>query len=149
MSDDAATTGAGRKQQGSRRDQLLTLLHELIDANGRVRAAKVLGVSYRTLARAANTNELTKRMTDALERHQLQNERSASARQRHLGEDLERRVASLEQTVKEVANLSREGLTEVRDGMGAAMKDFDSRLSALEADQGTSIPRDDPQTVST
>jgi len=145
MSDNGAPVGAGRRQQGSRRDHLLTLLHELIDGNGRMRAAKLLGVNPRTLAKAANTNELSKRMTDALERHRLQNGRSTAARQRQLGEDLERRVASVEQTVKDVADLSREGLIELRDGMGAAMKDFDTRLSALEADQGTSIRRDDPR----
>ena len=147
MSDDAAAVAADRRQQGSRQDQLLTLLHDLVDSNGRVKAAKLLGVNPRTLAKAANTNALTKRMIDALERHRLQNESSAAVRQRRLGEDLERRVAALEQTVKEVANLSGAGLTELRDGMGAAIKDFDSRLSALEADPGKSFRRDDPRPV--
>ena len=145
MSDDAAAVGAGRRQQGSRRNQLLTHLHELIDANGRMQTAKLLGVNPRTLAKAANTNELSKRMTDALERHRLQNESSGAARQRQLGEDLERRVEALARTVKDVADLSRDGLIQLRDGMGAAMKDLDSRLSALEADHGTLFPRDDPR----
>ena len=129
------------RDKEERQDQLLTLLHELIDGNGRLRAAKILGVNPRTLSRAANTNELTRRMTDALERHRLQNESSATARQRRLHEDLVRRVDSLARNVKAIADLSGQGLAEVRDGLGAAMRDFESRLSALETDQGTSILR--------
>lgn len=51
--------------------QLMALLRDLIEGNGRVKAAKTLGVSYRTLPRAADTGWLTGRMADALESHLL------------------------------------------------------------------------------
>lgn len=51
--------------------QLMALIRDLIEGNGRVKAAKMLRVSRRTLTLAADTGRLTVRMVDALERHLL------------------------------------------------------------------------------
>ncbi len=62
---------AANAQKASRRladvhDLRLTaLLFDLVEAQGRVKTAKALGVSYGALARAADTGRLTGRMREA------------------------------------------------------------------------------------
>ncbi len=53
-----------------------SLLFDLVEAHGRVKAAETLGVSYGALARAADTGRLSGRMRDALARHLLYGTRS-------------------------------------------------------------------------
>ena len=52
--------------------QLLTSLRGLVRREGPVKAAETLGVTYRTVTRAIETNTLTGRMEDALKRRQLE-----------------------------------------------------------------------------
>ena len=61
--------GAGAPSQASPGDderQLLASLRDLVDRVGPVKAAEALGVTYRTVTRAIETNTLTRRMEDAL-----------------------------------------------------------------------------------
>ena len=67
--------GSGAASQTSPGDderQLLALLRELVSREGPVKAAELLGVTYRTVTRALETNALTGRMEDALKRRQLE-----------------------------------------------------------------------------
>ncbi len=67
--------GAGAPSQTSPGDderQLLASLRELVDRVGPVKAADALGVTYRTVTRAIETNTLTGRMEDALKLRQLE-----------------------------------------------------------------------------
>ena len=58
----------GRDGPKLRRVRLKTLLRELVDQEGRMEAAEMLGVNYRTLVRAEKTGQFTGRMRDALHR---------------------------------------------------------------------------------
>ena len=72
--------------------QLLALLRELVSREGPVKAAEALGVTYRTVTRAIDTNTLTGRMEDALKRRQLEAGGAVAERL----EALERRQERLE-----------------------------------------------------
>ena len=76
--------------------RLMALLHDLIDDEGKVKAAKTLGVTYRTVVRAEKRGRLTERMSHALERHLLLGGGSVAAQQRGRVEAMEKRLAELE-----------------------------------------------------
>ena len=58
----------GPDMEKLRRLRLSGFLRELVRAEGRMEAAELLGVNYKTLARAEKSGEITGRMGDALER---------------------------------------------------------------------------------
>ena len=68
----------GHRSQGSddgkrdaerlRRQRLSEFLRELVREEGRMEAAEMLGINYRTLVKAEESGEMTRRMCDALER---------------------------------------------------------------------------------
>ena len=57
---------AGRQAGAGR---LGALLQDLAHTHGKVQAAELLGVNYRTLARCLESGELTAKMRQALERY--------------------------------------------------------------------------------
>ncbi len=71
-------------------------LFDLVEAQGRVKAAEILGVSYGALARAADTGRLSGRMRDALARHLLDGASEFDEKHREHLAGLGRRVAALE-----------------------------------------------------
>lgn len=76
--------------------QLLALLRELVSREGPVKVSKALGVSYRTVTRAIETNTLTGRMEDALKRRQLEAGGVVSEPVMRRLDALERRLEQLE-----------------------------------------------------
>ena len=69
--DGMAAAGHGRDSPDVaqlRRLRLRGFLRELVRAEGRMAAAELLGVNYKTLARAETSGVITRRMRDALER---------------------------------------------------------------------------------
>ena len=67
--------GAGatsRTSPGDDERRLLASLREMVDSVGPVKAADALGVTYRTVTRAIETNTLTRRMEDALKLRQFE-----------------------------------------------------------------------------
>ncbi len=86
-----------------RRVRLKTLLRELVDQEGRMEAAEMLGVNYRTLVRAEETGQFTGRMRDAL--HRLLEPRQAPEVSRLAGRvtTLDWRVKRLETRLREMA----------------------------------------------
>ena len=84
-----------------RRVRLKTLLRELVEQEGRMEAAEVLGVNYRTLVRAEETGQFTGRMRDAL--HRLMEPRQAPEVSRLAG-----RVTTLDWRVKRLETRLRE-----------------------------------------
>ena len=60
--------GSSRSLESLRQMRLLALLRDMIDDGGKVKAAKALGVNYRTVSKAVGAGTLTDRMSDALER---------------------------------------------------------------------------------
>ena len=59
---------SSRSLDSLRHMRLLALLRDMIDDGGKVKAAKALGVNYRTVSKAVGSGTLTDRMSDALER---------------------------------------------------------------------------------
>ncbi len=88
--------GEGWDVEKARRIRLNGFLRELVLKEGRVEAAELLGVAYRTVVRAEESGEITERMADALE---LLLRRAADAEVARLRETvgaLEERLAALE-----------------------------------------------------
>ena len=62
---------SSRSLDSLRQMRQLALLRDMVDDGGKAKAAKALGVNYRTLSRAVESGTLTERMSDALGRHLL------------------------------------------------------------------------------
>ena len=96
--------------------QLLALLGELVSREGPVKAAEALGVTYRTVTRAIETNALTRRMEDALKRHQLEAGGAVS-------EPVMRRLDALER-----------GQEQLEKGLLALAREVGARLAKVSGD---------------
>ena len=70
-----------RSLENLRHMRLMALLRDMVDTEGGEKAAKALGVSYRTVSRTIETDTLTERMSAVLERHLLLGGGSAAAPQ--------------------------------------------------------------------
>ncbi len=98
-----------------RRQRLGEFLRELVREEGRMEAAEMLGVNYRTLVKAEESGELTGRMSDALERLLLSVGGSDEPNQDGQGGQSER-LDRLEGEMRALAKELRGGL----DGLRAA-----------------------------
>ena len=124
---------SSRSLESFRQVRLMALLRDMVESEGRVKAASTLGVSYRTVVRAEESGRLTAHMSHALERHLLLGGGSAAAQQRRDFEALVGRVASLEEELRglrEAVEGRNEGLEEERAG---ALRKFERRLARLES----------------
>ncbi len=115
--------GAGGQDAEARRERLHRLhrfLCELVKREGRMEAAVLLGVNYRTLVKAEESGEMTGRMSDALERLLLtwdgggEDGDGDGTDEPEPGGDLERRVEALEAGLEELAVELRSGLDAIR-----------------------------------
>ena len=94
-----------------RRFRLSGFLRELVRQEGRMEAAELLGVNYRTLVKAEESGELTGRMSDALERLLGTGEDPEAVR-------LRERMTALESGMEALTREMRNGLDEVRTVAG-------------------------------
>ena len=124
---------SSRSLESLRQMRLLALLRDMVDDGGKVKAAKALGVNYRTVSKAVRSGTLTDRMADALERHLLLGGGSAAAQQRE-------RVAALEQRLDATEKELRGGLEAVvgevkalREEHARSMRHVERWLVRLEA----------------
>ena len=122
-----------RSLDSLREMRLVALLGDLIGEQGKTQAAETLGVSPRTLTRFEDGRRLTPTLVGALERHLLEGGGSAAATQRH-------RLGMLEDGLRELERLLREGLAALRqdgdaarDEQARALAGLEKRLAALEA----------------
>ena len=122
-----------RSLDGLREMRLLALLGDLIDEQGKTRAAETLGVSPRTLTRFEESRRLTPTLAGALERHLLEGGGSAAATQRH-------RLGMLEDGLKELERMLQDGLAALRKEAKAAdarqtkaLTQLQERVAALES----------------
>ena len=90
-----------------RRIRLSGFLRELVREEGKMEAAELLGVNYKTLVRAEETGKITGRMGDALERLLGTGDDPEVAK-------LRERVEALEGGVEALAKELRDGLGEIR-----------------------------------
>ena len=86
---------ASRSLESLRQMRLLALLRDMIDDGGKVKAAKALGVNYRTVSKAVGSGTLTDRLANALERHLLLGGGSAAAQQWERVDALEKRLVGV------------------------------------------------------
>ena len=101
-----------------RRLRLHEFLRELVREEGRMEAAELLGVNYKTLVRAVDSGRLSSRMSDALERLLLSGESPGGDERDGRVAELGQRLARLERGMESLAAELRGGLAELR-GTGA------------------------------
>ncbi len=126
--DTLAGGGDGLDVEKLRRLRLSGFLRELVRAEGRMEAAELLGVAYRTLVKAEESGEITGRMGDALERLLGTGGDPEAAR---LGE----RVGVLEEGMEALAQEMRDGLAEIRAAV-AGVKAGDNEDGQTQAQDG-------------
>ena len=125
-----------RSPEHLRHERLVAMLRDVAEARGKVKAAEALGVSYRTLARAVESGRLTGRMADALERHLLEVEGSATApaSQKQRG-GLEGRVDQLEGDVGELRSrveTMQAVVGAVQEDQARTLRQWEGRLARVE-----------------
>ena len=126
--DTLAGGGDGLDVEKLRRLRLSGFLRELVRAEGRMEAAELLGVAYRTLVKAEESGEITGRMGDALERL-LRTGGDPDAAQ------LRERVGALEEGTEALAKELRDGLAEIRAAV-AGVKAGDNEDGQTQAQDG-------------
>ena len=147
--------GSSRSLASLRQMRLMALLRDMIDDGGKVKAAKALGVNYRTVSKAVGSGTLTDRLADALERHLLLGGGSAAAQQQDRVDALVERVdvmekelrGGLEAVVGEVKAFREEPLRSARSYIRPSEAEALSRLQAdvLHRSPGRSQdPPDEP-----
>ncbi len=115
--------------------RVAALLCDLVAADGRVKAAQTLGVSYGALAWAADTGRLTGRMRDALARHLFEGGKVDEDEERDRLADLERRVAALEEGVRDSPEGEDAQVIKLRQELAKIGEDLERhgrRIAALE-----------------
>lgn len=105
----------------ARRLRLGEFLRDLVRAEGRMEAAELLGVNYRTLVKAEESGEITGRMGDALELLLRKADDAEVGRLREAVGALEQRVAALEGGAAShlVSDAEGEGGSDGEEGYGA------------------------------
>ena len=117
-----------------RRIRLSGFLRELVREEGKMEAAELLGVNYKTLARAEETGKITGRMGDALERLLGTGDDPEVAK-------LRERVDALEGGVEALAKELRDGLGEIRAAVaGSAGSQGQDQAQDGEHDDGAAPP---------
>ena len=104
----------GRDVEKLRRLRLNGFLRELVRQEGRMDAAELLGINYRTLVRAEESGQITGRMSDALERLLGTAEDAEAVRVRQ-------RVGALEEGMETLAKELRDGLDEIRGAVAGSV----------------------------
>ena len=130
--------GSSRSLDSLRHMRLLALLRDMIDDGGKVKAAKALGVNYRTVSKAVGSGTLTDRMSDALERHLLLGDGSAAAQQRDRVDALVERVSALERELRGGLEAVVEEVKALREEHARSMRHVERRLVRLEAGRSES-----------
>ena len=124
---------SSRSLDSLRQMRLVALLHDMVDDDGKVKAAKTLGVNHRTVSRAVESATLTERMSDALERHLLLGGGSAAAQQRKRVETLEERLVALEEELRGSLEAVVGEIKALREEQARATRHVERRLRRLEA----------------
>ena len=130
---------SSRSLESLRHVRLMALLRDMIEAEGKVKAAATLGVSFRTVVRAEESGRLTVRMSHALERHLLVGGGSAAAHQRKRVDTLAERVASLETEFRDGLEAAEDRCEASGEECANAILQLERRLSRLEAANGVEV----------
>ena len=136
-----------RSLENLRHMRLMALLRDMVDTEGGEKAAKALGVSYRTVSRTIESDRLTERMSAVLERHLLLGGGSAAAQQRKGIKALEKRVGELEEGLgiglEELRGVFEQGIEGLRDEQAQGLRQLERRLAKIEAGRGAQDSADE------
>ena len=134
------------EREGGGESRAMDMLRELVREEGRMEAAEMLGVNYKTLARALGSGMMSRRMGEAVERLLVPGEDGTSGRSRMRDRisALERRMEAVDEelggTAEEVGRaLDRAhktagtDLRRLRDEHGRALRALTGRVARLEA----------------
>ena len=138
----------GVDAERARRLRLGEFLRELVRAEGRMEAAELLGVNYRTLVKAEESGEITGRMGDALELLLRRADDAEVVRLREAVGALERRVAALEGDVETPHPSDAEDEHEgdgAEGGRQPQAKDGEGDDGAGRSETGAAPPGDEPR----
>ena len=124
---------SSRSLDSLRHMRLMALLRDMIDDGGKVKAAKALGVNYRTVSKAVRSGTLTDRMADALERHLLLGGGSAAAQQQDRVDALVERVDAMEKELRGGLEAVVGEVKAFREEHAGSMRHVERRLVRLEA----------------
>ena len=130
---------SSRSLDSLRHMRLMALLRDMIDDWGKVKAAKALGVNYRTVSKAVGAGTLTDRMSDALERHLLLGGGSAAAQQQDRVDALVERVSALERELRGGLEAVVGEVKAFREEHARSMRHMERRLVRLEAGRSGSV----------
>ena len=104
--------------------RLMALLDELVQARGIVRAARELGVNYRTLAAARKSGRLSGRMRGALDQRLMEGGGSPAREQRQRNDELAGRLEQAEGKVESVGTEASQGLASVQGEVLALRNEY-------------------------
>ena len=135
MNEKYAAGEKSRSVENLRHLRLMALLRDLIRDEGRMEAAEVLGVNYKTLANTVKTGDLSRRMGHALERLLLYGGGSAMARQQERIQGLEERVAGLTSEIGSARAGDEDGMQTLREESSQALRQLERRVAKVEASQ--------------
>ena len=114
-------------------DILLELLDGLVNERGRVPAAQVLGVNYRTLALCCESRQVSRRMREALLEFRNAGRAISGETETADGDGtLDAGVAALRQRVAELEDENAE-LRELADEQARQLEELNHRLAGLES----------------
>ena len=129
-----------RSLENLRHMRLMALLRDMIDAESGEKAARALGVSYRTVSRTIESDRLTERMSAVLERHLLLGGGSAAAQQRKGIKALEKRVGELEEGLgsglEDLRGVFEKGIEGLREEYAQGLRQLERRLAKVEDGRG-------------
>ena len=115
--------------------RLMALLDELVQARGIVRAARELGVNYRTPAAARKSGRLSGRMRGALDQRLMEGGGSPAREQRQRNDELAGRLEQVEGKVESVGTEASRGLASVQGEVLALRNDYTRDLQRVESRQ--------------
>ena len=135
MNEKYAAGKKSRSVEDLRHLRLMALVRDLIRDEGRMEAAEVLGVNYKTLANTVKTGDLSRRMGHALERLLLYGGGSAMARQQERIQGMEERVAELTSEIGNARAGDEDGMQALREESSQALRQLERRVAKVEASQ--------------
>ncbi len=147
MNEKYLTGEKSRSLESLRHLRLMALLRELIRDEGRMEAAEMLGVNYKTLARAVVTGSLSPRMSHALERLLLSGGGSAVAKQQERIQALEARSDALEKEVRSAHAAGEVEVKALREEHAVAIEEVRQRLTQVDAHQREAATAHAPTTT--
>ena len=116
-----------------REEQLMALLHDLVEDTGHGKAAEELGVDRKTLWRSMNGGRLTPRLAEALERRALFGDRPDAARLRERVDAIEWGVQALGEEIRAGIEDVRKEITELATEQAGSLRAWEHRLSEAES----------------